>query len=279
MAFESSVRYADDSQLGIIGPRIRLKEMQRCLEEVLDTMTIWFRQNGMLVNASKTDFIVWGDRRQLTRLESFPTTNFVGEVLHSKKDAKNGITMDCSLNWEQHVKQIADRCYGILVALLRAKQVLPVETLPRLIDSHIRYCIKVYGGTSVTNVSKIPNISNFTARVILGRQKFDHISDMLKQYEWLSAEQCIEYFDLCLLHKIITSGEPAMLSSQFVFNRDAVDRPTRQSNQSALPRPRTTHGKRNFVYRSNSLFNSYFGSNHASSEILSTTTGIAKKLT
>ena len=75
--------------IGIIGPRSRLKEMQRCLEEVLDTMTVWFRQNGMLVNASKTEFIVCGDSRQLARLESFPTINFMGEVLHSKKDVKN----------------------------------------------------------------------------------------------------------------------------------------------------------------------------------------------
>ena len=275
------VRYADDSQIGIIGPRSRLNEMQKSIEEVLETMTTWFQQNGMLVNASKTEFIVCGDRRQLTRLKSYPTINFMGEILHSKKDVKNlGITMDCCLNWEQHVKQIADRCYGILVALLRAKQVLPVETLPKLIDamvfSHVRYCIQVYGGTSATNVGKIQKIFNFAARVISGRKKFDHISDILKQYEWLSAEQCIEYFDLCLLHKTITVGEPAMLSNQFIFNRDAVERHTRQSDLLALPRPRTNHGKRNYVYRSSSLFNSYFRSNNAS-DFLSTTSNAAKK--
>ena len=272
-------RYADDSQIGIVGPRNQLKEMQKSLEKVLDTMTVRFQQNGMLVNASKTELIVCGDRRQLARLEVYPTINFMGEVLQCQKAVQNlGVTMDCSLAWEQHVKKLADRCFGILVALLHAKQVLPVETLPRLIDamvfSHVRYCIQVYGGTSVGNISKIKKIFNFAARVISGRKKYDHITDLLKQYEWLDATQFIAYSDMCMLHKIVNSGQPSPLASQFSFNRDVVGRPTRQSDQLALFRPRTNHGKRCYVYRSSALLNRHFGSHVP--EVLSASARVAK---
>ena len=54
-------RYADDTQIAITGPRHRLTEMQRSLETVLDTMCTWFMQNGMLVNAAKTELILCGD--------------------------------------------------------------------------------------------------------------------------------------------------------------------------------------------------------------------------
>ena len=64
---------------------------------------------------------------------------------------------------------------------------------------------------------------NFGARVISGRKKFDHISDVL---------------------------------ACFQFNRDRVERETRQSSHLSLPRPRTSHGKRSFVYRGSQLFNS-----------------------
>ena len=110
--------------------------------------------------------------------------------------------------------------------------------------SHVRYCIQVYGGTSVGNISKIQKIFNFAARVIPGRKKYDHITDLLKQYEWLDATQFIAYSDMCMLHKIVNSGQPSPLASQFSFNRDVVGRPTRQSDQLALFRPRTNHGKR-----------------------------------
>ena len=55
-----------------------MKEMQKSLEEVLDTITTWFKQNDMLVNASKTELIVCGDRRQLARLEVFSDYQLYG---------------------------------------------------------------------------------------------------------------------------------------------------------------------------------------------------------
>jgi len=60
------VRYADDSQVAITGPRSRLEEMKRSLESVLDVMCTWFMQHGMLVNASKTELLLCGDRRQVS---------------------------------------------------------------------------------------------------------------------------------------------------------------------------------------------------------------------
>ena len=144
-----------------------------------------------------------------------------------------------------------------------------------MVFSHIRYCMQVYGGSS--NFDKIQKVFNFAARVIGRRRKYDHISGLLEQYEWLSAEQCVQYFELCTLHRIITTGEPTILSRQFVLNRDVVRRHTRQSDQMVLPRPRTNHGKRCFIYRSYSLFNKYFASSQTS--FLSVTTNVAKKLT
>ena len=76
------------------------------------------------------------------------------------------------------------------------------------------------------------------------------VSDLLKQFGWLDAAQYIAYYDMCMLHKIIASGEPPLLASQFTFNREVIGRHTRQSDQLALPRPRTNHGKRNYMYRS-----------------------------
>ena len=52
----------------ITGQRSRLAEMEYCLECVLDTMRTWFLQNGMKVNATKTEMLLCGDRRQLAQL-------------------------------------------------------------------------------------------------------------------------------------------------------------------------------------------------------------------
>ncbi|KAF0304789.1 hypothetical protein FJT64_023466 [Amphibalanus amphitrite] len=58
-------RYADDTQLVISGPRRRLPDMQVALEKTLDTLATFFMQNGMKINAAKTELMIIGDRDAL----------------------------------------------------------------------------------------------------------------------------------------------------------------------------------------------------------------------
>ena len=256
-----TVRYADDTQMLISGPRGRLAEMELCLEQVLDTLCTWFLQNGMKVNASKTEMLMCGDRRQLKQIERPACITFLDERLESKEEVKNlGVVIDKNLTWESHVKRISDRCFGILIGLANAKHVLPREVMPKLIDSlvmsHVRYCAQVYGSAGSTVLGKIQKVLNFAARILSNRRKYDHISDVLAELDWLNSQQLIDYSDLCMLYTIISTGRPEVLSSRLRFNHEVVSRVTRQSSHLVLDKPRTNHGKRSFVYRSCQLHNS-----------------------
>ena len=202
-----------------------------------------------------------GDKRQLTQIARPACVTFLDERLESKEEVKNlGVVMDKNLTWESHVKRISDRCFGILIGLANAKHVLPREVLPKLIDSlvmsHVRYCAQVYGSAGSTVIGKIQKVMNFAARTLSNRQKYDHISDVLAALDWLNSKQLIEYSDLRMLHKVISTGRPDVLSSRYRFNHEIVSRETRQSGHLALVKPRTNHGKRSFVYRSSQLYNS-----------------------
>ena len=180
----NTVRYADDTQLAISGPRSRLTEMEKCLEQVLDIMCTWFLQNGMKINASKTEMIMCGDRRQLARIPRQASVMFLGERLESREEVKSlGVVIDKCLTWEKHVKSVSNRCFGTLIGLANAKHVIPPEVLPRLIDSlvmsQIRYCIQVYGSAGPTVLGKIQKVLNFAARIVSRRRKYDHILDVM----------------------------------------------------------------------------------------------------
>ena len=167
--------------------------------------------------------------------------------------------MDSCLTWEHHVKLVQDRCFEILIGLYHAKQLLPTALLPLIIDalvmSHIRYALQVYGNAGKELVKKMEKVVNFAARIISGRRKYDHISDVVSELGWLDVNQLIDYGDLCLLHKLLTTGRPAVLADQLSFNRENVARKTRQSNHLALSKPRTNHGKKTFIYRACKLYN------------------------
>ena len=65
--------------------------------------------------------------------------------------------------------------------------------LPLIIDalvfSHVRYCAQVYASANRTTILRLQKVFKFAARVISGRRKFDHISDVLLQLDWLNVEQ------------------------------------------------------------------------------------------
>ena len=97
--------------------------------------------------------------------------------------------------------------------------------------SHIRYCIEVFGSSGKTVVQEFQKVLIFAARVISGRRKYDHISDVLSDLGWLSALKLVDYFDLCMMHKILTTNLPTGLHRGLSFNYEHVKRRTRQSSE------------------------------------------------
>ena len=256
------VRYADDTQIAITGPRARILDMKTSLESILNVLQTWFMQNGMLINASKTEILLCGDRRQLTAISVIPTIRFMNQELQCSSSVKNlGVIMDQTLSWELHVTRVTNRCIGILIALSHVKHILPPDVLPRLIDalvfSHIRYCVQVYGSANLTVIAKVQKVFNLAARVLSGRRKYDHISDVLRDLEWLDAQQFVKFSDICLLHKILTSGEPCAIRSSLSYNHETIHRTTRQSDHLNPGRAHNNHGKRLFTYRAASLYNQF----------------------
>ena len=253
------VRYADDAQIAITGPRSGLAEMKQSLESVLDVACTWFLQHGMMVNAGKTEMLLCGDSRQLSQIDP-PSIIFMDNVLQCSETVRNlGVVMDPSLSYGCHIDKVIHKCVGILIGILNAKHAIPPSVLIKVIDalvfSHIRYCVQVYGSANRSNISKLQKVFNFAARVISGRRKYDHISHVLNQLGWLSAHQIVSYFDLCLIHSILATGKPHMLRSSLVFNCERVGRDTRQSDQLSMPRVKNNHGKRQYMYRALKMYN------------------------
>ena len=125
------VRYADDTQIAVTGHRSKLLDMQTSLETVLDILCTYFMQNGMMVNASKTELILCGDRRQLGEVSEPVTVRFMNQQLGCSTSVKNlGVIMDPVLSWELHLTAVTNRCIGMLIALLHVKHVLPRDVLP-----------------------------------------------------------------------------------------------------------------------------------------------------
>ena len=191
------------------------------------------------------------------------TVKFRNTDLIPGHEAKNlGVTFDRYLSWDSHVEQLSRRCVGILTAISHLRHHLPPGSLPTLVSalvfSHIRYGLAVYGNGSGKNMSTVQKIINFAARIISGRRKFEHISDVREDLGWLDSRDLVVHHTLTMLHKVRLTGQPESLAAQFYTNRERPNhvRSTRRDDLLSLPTIRgSAAGKRQFVYRAADQYN------------------------
>ena len=252
-------QYADDTQILVTGNKRNLTSLVQRMESAMCTLYQWFSQNHMKVNASKTQLIVLGTRQMLKDIPKI-SINVNGVKVDEIPRVKNlGVVLDRNLTYEPHVNQLVGRCTGLLIGLSHARHCLPRDVLPTLVNglviSLVRYCITVYGNSTVHSITRIQRLLNFCARVVSGRRRREHVRDVINELNWLSAQDLAMYRALCLLKSTIAHGQPYDLSRNIAYVQSVRQRSTRQDGQLALPRISTESGRRQFAFRAARAFN------------------------
>ena len=247
-------------QVLVSGRKTDLHSTIARLEVTLDALSAWFSANGLKVNAEKTQLMVFGSRQNLRGLPDIGVT-FRDSTLRPCDKVKNlGEIFDPSLTWDDHVTTLTRKCFGTLIGLSHVRHLLPADIIVTIVNalvlSHIRYCLPVYGNCTAKNLGSIEKVLNFAARVVSGRRRYDHVADVRKTLEWLSAADLSMYDTLIFLHKVICTKEPADLAAMFKRNDAVRDRATRQDSKLSVPSIRTEAGRRRFGYRAAMQHNS-----------------------
>ena len=253
------IQFADDTQLLVTGQKKHLAGMITTLERALRQISDWFNENRLKVNASKTQMIVFGTKAMLKNQPAI-SVKFCGTAIQESRVVKNlGLYMDRHLTFVDHVDHVVAKCSGGLMALTHAKHCLPEATIKpivtALVISIVRYCVAIYGTCTKTELHRIQKIINFSARVISGKKKFDHISAVLKKLNWLSASQLAQYHRAHLIRKVISSELPETLHAIVTAADYKHEHQTRHNNQLRLPAIRTETGRRQLAYSGVKLYN------------------------
>ena len=90
-------------------------------------------------------------------------------------------------------------------------------------------------------------MQNFSAKVVLGLRKFDHISQGRRSLGWLEVTEKILFNDLVLAFKCVNGLAPDYLIKYFVKRSAVHNRNTRGCNSFVVPRYRLSTGQRGFT--------------------------------
>ena len=96
------VLFADDTTIFCSGPDDM--QLSRDLSNELDKLSVWFAANKLVLNVSKTNFMVFGNSKQRNTTLQFSIKNSKIKRVYVTKFL--GILIDDRLNWKEHISLI-----------------------------------------------------------------------------------------------------------------------------------------------------------------------------
>ena len=99
-------------------------------------------------------------------------------------------------------------------------------------------------------------MQNFAARILSGTRKFDHVTPILKQLQWLPVIKQLEVRDATMVFKCLNGLAPPYLFQKFKIRSDVHNCSTRNRDRLLIPLCRTAAIQRAFTFRGQKLWNS-----------------------
>ena len=240
--------YANDCQLYIAFSREKVSMTKYKMETLLAEIKQWMSTNMLKLNDSKTEIMaVGGPRRNLTEVQSLTVGN--EEVDVTKCVRLLGVDFDSHLTLKQHLRNTAKNCFYTLKNMFKIRRCIN-ETAAKaivytMITSKLDYCNTILYGLSESTLKHFTRVQNLSARFISQHGKHEHITPVLKQFQWLPIRQRIHYKVLILIFKSLNGLAPAYLEE--LIKRRPMKR-TRADGNNDLVIPVIKH--KSFVGRS-----------------------------
>ena len=253
--------YADDTTFYFIDTS------QACIEQQLQTalfkLSEWCKENGMLINTTKTKVMLITTPQKRVYLNNYVLQlKYNNEALSVVACEKIlGVLIDNNLTWTNHIDAVAKKIVSNLWLLSRIKSYLTtnqrVQFYKSYVQPHIDYCNAIWGGTSQRNLDRIYRLQKRACKIILDYQ-YDNITDSMEEFKILNIYERIYLKKAKFMFEISNSLTPDYINEMFHL------RPLNNTLQSlrssaainyVLPRPNKELFKQSLIYSGPLIWN------------------------
>ena len=241
----SFVTFADDTNIFVIG-RTKQDAYKRG-NALLSSLQSYMRANKLHINMSKCCYIHFKPSSDAkTELSPDETLSIADYPIKKVSSAKFlGVVIDENLTWDEHIKTLKRSLNHAISTLCRLRCSLP-EFLHRqlyytLFESHLSYCISVWGGATKTRIGSLFIAQKYCLRVLFGDReaylnkfktcartrplyeqhldhKFfqkEHTKPLFKKHGILAVQNLYTYHCYLELYKIMKFRAPISLHEEY----------------------------------------------------------------
>ena len=171
--------YADDANvLSAFDPLSTNPSAAECATVAIKD---WCSNNGLLLNANKSECMLIGTKVQLAKCQGVKAINIAGLAVERKSSITTlGVTIDCNLSMDLHVSALVSSCSYHLRAFRHLRPLLSddmAEMVGRAITlSRLDYCNSLLVDASQFNLNRLQRVQNQCVRVIKRLHPSAHVS-------------------------------------------------------------------------------------------------------
>ena len=247
--------YADDHQiLKAFCIEFQYEAIRCSVPRCLDIIAVWMKTFFLKLNSSKSQIIIFSpanlsnqvhiDNVKLSNGTNIKITNTVTNL---------GIKLDSQLTFAPQINSLCSHSYQLLRNLYSVQKYLEADHLRLLVQSiivsKIDYCNSLLYGIPMYEINKLQRLQNSCARLIYGKKKNDHVTELLQMLHWLPIRQRIIFKMLTFVFKFFQQNVPEYISESLTVKN--------QNNCTLYsPRTNTSYGDRAFSNSAPKLWNS-----------------------
>lgn len=215
--------FADDVQVYISFPPENYESAIKILNEELSAVAMWADNNCLVLNPSKTKYMVFGTKKMKNLLPDTLNIAILSEPIDRVDVARNlGLNMDAALRFEKHIAETVQNCFYRLRVLYPIRpfisEDLRIRLTESLILSKLNYADIVYGPRLLARTNRlIQRVQNACARFCFSIPRRSHITPFLNEHYILKMKSRRKLHLASLLFGVIRTGHPAYLYNRLVW--------------------------------------------------------------
>ena len=212
------ILFADDTCLIFTAPNHA--SLTTIMNKELQNLSIWFDSNKLIVNPSKSNFLIIPPKLN----KPFPQTNvflnniFIPQCMNIKY---LGLTIDMNLNFDFHISNIAYKISRTVGIISKIRHYLPETALLKiyyaLINSHLLYGLIIWGSTFPTYLQKLITLQNKAVKFICAAKFCDNSSPYYKRLKILKLKDLYKLEVGKFIHSNFKKMLPKNLSNYFIL--------------------------------------------------------------
>ena len=215
--------YADDHQT-ITTFRVVFQYSALChtLPKLLNITSQWMGSRFLKLNANKTKLLIFSPKNVKDKI--YIDKVYCGDNVFlpvTFQELSLGVKLDSVLSFSPQIDMVLRQSYRYISRyisdLSRIRRFLTSDDLRSLVQavitSRIDNCNSLFYGIQESELIRLQRLQNSCARLIYGRRKYDHVSDLFHELHWLPIRQRIVFKLLLFVFKIFNGIAPSYLKT------------------------------------------------------------------